>query len=88
MGRPKKYANDAEKQAAYRNRVRRCQEEAEKTTVEAAANRLQDALLLAATCGNVQASLLRASNVTETLLRLAAHFEDDAAHSGAFKYRN
>jgi hypothetical protein len=78
MGRPRKYLDDAEKQAAYRARLA-----AETATVDRAAldalherlDALQTAIHGAAARGDETARIVGSANIETLLENLAAHFD-------------
>lgn len=78
MGRPRKYLDDAEKQAAYRARLAEQTATVNRAALDALHERLQSLqqnVHAAAARGDETARIVNSANVETLLDRLAAHFE-------------
>jgi len=80
-GRPRLYANAAEKTRAYRERLRRHTSEFEEWAEQAAEDmmRLRRCVIVAQHRGDVLALSLRTENITDLMQDLASYFYGEAA---------
>ncbi len=82
MGRPRRYATNAERQRAFRQRRDQTTCRVDRVALDrlhARLDRLQQALRGAADCGDPTARRCYAASIDTLLDRLAAHFQAPAA---------
>src|SRR5438876_4257854 len=85
MGRPRLYATNAERQRAFRRRLRQSTACVDRDVLErhhARLDRLQRAVFAAVDAGDAAARAVTAASVETLLERLAAYFEACAAAAG------